>query len=81
MYDMLKDDIPEYWEEEQQVVFNILKKKLTSVSIRVYSNFNKPFKLYTDASNIGLEVILAQVDKQKRERVIAYDARKLNQAE
>ncbi len=51
MYNMLKDDAPEYWEKKQQVSFDTLKKKLTTASIKAYSNFDKPFKLYTDISD------------------------------
>ena len=58
LYDMLKDDAPEYWELTQQVAFDNLKEKLTSTPIRAYPNFDKPFKLYTNASNIGLGAVL-----------------------
>ena len=78
MYDMLKDDTLEYWGNAQQVVFDMLKKKLTSVSIRTYLNFDKLFKLYIDAPDLGLGAVLVQDDKQERERVIAYNAKRLN---
>src|SRR6266540_6738060 len=54
LYDMLKDDAPEYWEPAQQVAFDNLKEKLTSEPIRIHPNFDKPFKLYTDVSDTGL---------------------------
>ncbi len=78
---MLKDNTSEYWENAQQVAFNILKEKLILALIRAYPNFDKLFKLYMDVSDIGLGAVLAQDDEQKRERVIAYDAKRLNQAE
>ncbi len=59
MYDMLKDDAFEYWEKEQQVLFDTLKEKLTIALIRIHLNFDKLFKLYTDTLDIGLKVILA----------------------
>ena len=59
IYDMLKDDVTEYWENTQQVAFDTLKEKLTSMSIRAHSNFNKPFKLYMNASDMGLKAVLA----------------------
>ncbi len=37
----------------------MLKEKLTSALIRVYPNFDKLFKLYTDALDMGLGVVLA----------------------
>ncbi len=59
MYDMLKDNAPEYWGPAQQTAFDNLKEKLTSEPIRAHPNFDKSFKLYTDASDTGLEAVLA----------------------
>ncbi len=36
-------------------------------SILAYPNFNKIFKLYTDASDIELEVVLIQEDDQRKD--------------
>ena len=57
LYDMLKKDRPAIWRQAQQEAFNIIKNKLATESIRAYSDFNKPFKLYTDISDIGLDSI------------------------
>jgi len=81
LYDMLKDESPEYWGPAQQAAFDNLKEKLISEPIRAHSNFDRLFKLYTDVSDIGLETVLAQDDEEGKERVIAYDARRLNSAE
>ena len=75
LYDMLKDDAPEYWRPAQQAAFDNLKEKLTSEPIRAHPNFDKFFKLYTDASDMGLGAILAQDDEEGKGRVIAYEAR------
>src|SRR5438552_14890920 len=53
---------------------------LIKVFILTYSDFDQPFVIYTDASGIGLGVILSQI-KDKREQVIAYASRSLNPAE
>jgi len=81
LYDMLKDDASEYWGLAQQVTFDNLKEKLTNKPIRAHPNFDKSFKLYTDALDTGLKVVLAQDDEEGKERVIAYEARRLNAAE
>ncbi len=59
MYDMLNNDVPEYWGPTQQTAFDNLKEKLTSEPIRAHPNFDKSFKLYTDASDTGLGAVLA----------------------
>ena len=45
-----------------------------------YPDFSVPFRLYTDASNIGLGAILAQ-KQEGRERIICCASRKLNKSE
>ncbi len=59
MYNMLNNDAPEYWGPVQQVAFDDLKEKLTSEPIRAHTNFDKLFKLYTDASDTRLGAVLA----------------------
>ena len=39
------------------------------------------FKLYTDASDVGLEAVLMQEDDQKKDRVICYEDKTLLSAE
>ncbi len=59
LYDMLKNDAQEYWGPAQQAAFDNLKEKLTNELIRAHLNFDKSFKLYTDASDTGLGAVLA----------------------
>ncbi len=59
LYDMLKEDGLAVWGQAQQEAFDIIKNKLITEPIRAHSDFNKPFKLYTNASDIGLEAMLA----------------------
>ena len=48
--------------------------------VAAYPDFNKPFRLYTDASNTGLGAILAEVQEGK-ERMICCASRSLNKSE
>ena len=54
---------------------------MSTAPILKHPDLNKPFKVYTDASNVGLGVILAQDDKEGKEKVVAFEARSLNPAE
>src|SRR6266498_2732412 len=81
LYDMLKEDGPAIWRQAQQEAFDIIKNKLATELIRAHPDFNKPFKLYTNASDIGLGAVLAQDDEEGKERVIAYEARRLSASE
>src|SRR6266540_3354174 len=78
---MLKENRSAVWEQAQQEAFDIIKNKLATEPIRAHPDFNKPFKLYTDASDIGLEAVLTQDDEEGKERVIAYEARRLSTPE
>ncbi len=56
---MLKENRPAVWRQAQQEAFDIIKNKLATEPIRAHLDFNKPFKLYMDASDIGLGAVLA----------------------
>ncbi len=75
---MLKENGPAVWGQAQQEAFDIIKDKLATEPIRAHPDFNKPFKLYTDTLDMGLGAVLAQDDEGGKERVIAYEARRLS---
>ena len=58
----------------------MLKKALTEAPILAYPDFNLPFILACDASDVGIGAILSQVQGGK-ERVIAYASWTLNAAQ
>ena len=72
MNHLLRKDIPYIWNEDCQKAFETLKEKLTTAPILIYPDFTKPFLLYTDASYQGLGAVLAQLDDEGHEHIIAY---------
>jgi hypothetical protein len=77
---MQKKDKPFVWGTAQDTAFNLLKEALTTAPVMARPDFEKPFKLYTDASSYGLGAILAQ-DLDDGEHVIAYAGRATHGAE
>ena len=68
------------WEAEQQEAFEIIKSKLTSAPVLAYADYDKPFKLLTDASSAGLGAVLCQ-EHDGLDRVVAYASRSLKPSE
>ena len=58
-----------------------MKQRLTSAPLLVHPDWNKPFLLQTDASDLAVASILAQVDEDGREHVVCYASRQLSAAE
>ena len=75
--DLLKDETEWKWEETQEKAFLTLKEGLTSAPVLAYPNYDKPFKLFCDASGIGVGATLCQETDNKL-HPIAYASRKLD---
>lgn len=73
------------WTDEAEAAFKQLKECLTSPPVLGYPQFDKPFKIYSDASNWAIGAVLAQDQGEnggdKREVVIAYASRQLSKTE
>jgi putative transposase len=66
------------WGEKQDQAFRILKEKLTTSPILVLPDFNKEFRLTTDASDTAIGATLEQVDENNKIiGVIGYFSKKL----
>ena len=69
------------WGVPQQKALSLLTQSLRTAPVLAYPHFEQPFILQTDASNVGLGAVLAQVDHKGSERVIAYASCTLSQHE
>ena len=69
------------WNRAAAEAFDQLREELVKAPILGYPDMELPFRLYTDASNIGLGFVLAQVDREGKERVICYGSKKLTDTE
>ena len=63
------------WEEDQENAFQNLKKALTSHNVMAHPDIQKPFKLYTDASDVAVGAILVQTDENNEQRHVQYVSR------
>lgn len=68
------------WSEECEAAFLGLKERLISAPVLRYPDFQKPFTLTTDASDVGLGAVLTQQENGK-EHVVAYASRSLTKVE
>ncbi len=76
----LRKDIIFYWGEEQQKGFTQLKAALVSAPILAFPDYDLPYIVDTDASEVAVGGVLSQV-QEGHERVIAYASHTLNRAQ
>lgn len=69
------------WSPECQTAFEVLKERLVTTPVLGHPNFNLPFVVYTDASEVGLGAVLVQQTGLGKEEVLAFGSRSLNKAE
>ena len=74
------------WSPECQIAFDFLKESLTTIPVLAYPDTNKPYILYTDASEECIGACLCQVhdegdntdDRTPKERPIYFLSHKLS---
>ena len=69
---LTKKGVKYIWSDKCEASFQKLKELLSNAPILVILEENQDFIVYTEASRVGLGVVLMQ-----RERVIAYASRQL----
>ncbi|KAE8968787.1 hypothetical protein PR001_g27690 [Phytophthora rubi] len=76
MTKLLRKGVVWRWGDSQKEAFECLKKALTEQPLLAYPDISRPFRLVTDASQVGLGAALTQ-DQGHGEQPIAY-ASKIN---
>ncbi|KAF7642354.1 hypothetical protein LDENG_00259510 [Lucifuga dentata] len=69
------------WTPQCQAAFDVLKTHLVSPPILGHPDFNLPFIVYVDASDVGLGAVLSQQTGLGSEQVLAFASRTLSPAE
>ena len=75
-----KKKAPVEWQNCHQEAFDKLKGLCSEAPILAYADYKKPFRVYTDVSQIGLGAVISQ-NQGDKEPVIAYASQSLNKAE
>ena len=84
LYDLLSDEIkmgPVTLTPEAEEAVRVLKERITSALVLVFSDFNKPFLLETDASKEGLGAVLSQKQDDRRYHPVVFGSRMLTPSE
>ncbi len=81
LYALTKKGVAFDWSTDCQHAFESLKSALTSPPVLAYPDYDRPFKLYTDASSFAVGGVLGQDDAEGKERVVCYVGRSLTSQE
>ena len=79
LYQLLEKDAKFVWDDECQRCFKELKAYLTNPPIVRTPNWQLPFEVMCDASDLAIEVILGQREEGKP-YVVYYASKTLNEA-
>ena len=76
--DLLKKGVKFDWSEACEIAFQKLKAVLMSDPVLEAPNFEKPFQLAVDASDVGIGAVLLQKDNSDILKPVSYYSKKLN---
>jgi len=79
--DLLKKGQKFAWNNQAQLAFETLKEKLCTAPVLTSPNYEKPFIIQCDASQLGVGAVLSQANEEGFEIPIAYFSQKLNKAQ
>ena len=81
LHNLTQKGTPFHWSRECGEAFLLLKQRLTESQILMYPDFNRDFILETDASAMGLGVVLSQRAEDGKVHPVAYASRSLSPQE
>ena len=81
LHALTQQNVPFFWTLSCQEAFGKLKDLLSSPPVLAYPDFDRPFVLYTDASQDGLGAVLEQEQDDGCLHPVAYASRSLNRHE
>jgi len=77
----LKHNFTSYWKAPQEHSYNKLVTALTSAPVLTLFDEDRPIRIETDASDIGMGAALMQQDQQGKWRPVEYWSKKFNTAQ
>ena len=69
------------WDADQQQAFSNVKMLLSMSPVLAMLNFEKPFIIHVDASDLGVGAVVMQENIHKLEHPICYFSKKFNSAQ
>jgi transposase InsO family protein len=72
---------PITWTPACEASMNRLKTLLTTAPVLLPPNMTRPFRIETDASDVGIGAVLLQPDEHNQWHPVAYESKKLSAAE
>ena len=76
--DLLRKGVKFEWSGPCETAFQTLKAVLNSKPVLNAPNFEKPFQLVTDVSDLGVGAVLLQEDDMGHQKPVSYFSKKLN---
>ncbi len=79
--DLLKKDVPFLWSKDCHHAFENVKSMLCNKPVLAAPDFQRPFTLTVDASDVGAGAVLSQDDDSGIDHPVAYFSRKFGAAQ
>ena len=75
---LMKKGVKFHWDMNCQNAFDKVKAMLMNAPVLSAPQFEKPFKIMIDASDVGVGAVLLQTDERGLEHPVCYYSKKLN---